>query len=88
MTGWVSAAQPVTQVSIYVDRKLVGTAKPAISRPDVNQTYPHSPVKDKGWSTIIDLSGVTTGKHQIEARALGSGACAADIAAVPVQYVP
>lgn len=88
VTGWVSAAQPVTQVSIYVDRKLVGTAKPAISRPDVNQTYPHSPVKDKGWSTIIDLSGVTTGKHQIEARALGSGACAADIAAVPVQYVP
>jgi hypothetical protein len=84
VSGWVSGMEPIRQVSIYVDHSLMQSTKPRLKRPDVDQTYPQSPVKEKGWGTAIDLSKIAPGQHEIEARAFGEGACEADIAVVAV----
>jgi hypothetical protein len=79
--------EPIQQVSISVDHSLVQSAKPSVKRPDLDQRYPESPVKEKGWTTQIDLSSVSPGLHEIEVRAFAADGCQADIAAVAVERV-
>jgi hypothetical protein len=87
VSGWVTAMEPVRQISIYVDHSLMQSTRPSLKRPDVDQNYPESPIKEKGWATAIDLSKITPGPHDIEARAFGEGACEGDIAVTPVQVL-
>jgi hypothetical protein len=88
VSGWVNGAEPIRQVSIYVDHALMQSTKPSLNRPDVDETYPQSPVKEKGWATAIDLSKISPGPHEIEARAFAAGACEADVATVKIERVP
>jgi hypothetical protein len=87
VSGWASGTEPIRQISIYVDRSLKQSIKPNLKRPDVDQVYPKSSVKEKGWATVIDVSNISRGPHQIEARVFGEGACEADIAVVPIETV-
>ncbi len=87
ISGWVSGMEPVREVSVYVDHSLMQSTTPSLKRPDVDENYPESPVKEKGWATTIDVSKISPGQHEIEARAFSQGACEADIAVVPVEKV-
>jgi len=85
VTGWVTASEPIRRLSIYVDRTLTESVTPNVGRPDVDSLYPHSPDKNKGWRTLIDVSKIAPGPHEIEVRALEADGCEADIAIVPVE---
>jgi hypothetical protein len=85
VSGWAASLEPIRTVSIYIDRALVQSAKPDVPRPDVDSFYPQFPGKDKGWRFSIDVSRITAGKHEIEARALEAGGCAADFATVQIE---
>jgi hypothetical protein len=87
VSGWVTGIEPVRQISVYVDHSLVQSTTPSLKRVDVDENYPQSAVKDKGWATAIDLSKIPPGQHEIEARAFGTEACEADIARVVVEKV-
>ncbi len=83
--GWVTGTSPVRQVSVYVDHSLVQSTTPTIERADIDQLYPQSPGKEKGWTTVIDMSKISPGKHEIELRAFEANGCDADFATVPVE---
>lgn len=86
-TGWVVAAEPVQDVSLYIDGARLQSVKPSVVRPDVNALYPQSPIKDKGWGGTLDLSKIPAGQHEIEARALEDDGCDAEFDFVTVQRV-
>jgi hypothetical protein len=69
VSGWVTAPEPMRSVSIYLDGALKESLKPNVPRPDVDQKFPDSAVKDKGWRAVIDLSKTSLGAHLIEVRA-------------------
>lgn len=83
--GWVTAAQPVQKISINVDHAPAQSAQPDIARPDVDPLFPHSPIKNKGWATTLDMSKVAPGIHEIEARAVEANGCDAEFAAVNIK---
>lgn len=85
LSGWVNADEPVKDLSVYLDGTKVKTLIPTIARPDVDQHYPGSPLKNKGWTGIIDVSRVKPGAHVIDLRAhLGSG-CETVVAARSIE---
>ena len=88
VSGWVSGMHPIRQISVYVDHSLMQSTIPNLKRPDIDQSYLRSPIKDKGWATTIDLSKIAPGHHEIVARAFGKGACEADIAATSIERTP
>lgn len=75
VSGWVTSSEPVGSVSVYVDGAMKASLKPALSRPDVDRMFPGSAVRDKGWQTMIDLSGVRPGTHLIDVRAATKQDC-------------
>jgi hypothetical protein len=83
--GWVLAGEPIRSVAIYVDRHLAQSITPDVPRPDVDNSYPQSPDKYKGWAGLLDLSKVAPGSHEIELRALEADGCEADFAVIPVE---
>lgn len=87
-TGWVVAAKPLRKISLYIDgAPLQQSVKQNIVRPDVDARYPQSPIKDKGWGGTLDLSKVSPGPHEIEARAQETDGCDAEFDFVTVQRV-
>jgi len=85
VAGWVTAAEPVQHVSVFLDRVFAQSVKPNMARPDVDGAYPQSAVTLKGWSTVVDTSRLAPGRHEIEARALQSGGCDADFDIVTIE---
>jgi hypothetical protein len=83
--GWVLADQPISRVSIYLDRHLVQSITPNEQRPDVDSMYPQSPDKYKGWAAFIDTSQFAPGSHEVELRALERDGCERDFAIIPVE---
>jgi hypothetical protein len=85
LAGWVNASQPVKNVSVSLDRALKQSFPPGILRPDVDQKFPGSPVKEKGWRTTLDLSAAAPGTHVIQVSAQLQNGCEAIIGTVPLQ---
>ena len=83
--GWVTASERIKQISLLLDGAVVKTLKPNTARPDVDESYPESPVKVKGWATAIDVSGLPPGSHQLAARALLADGCNAEFDIVTVE---
>lgn len=79
LSGWVNADAPVKELSVYLDGAKVKTLVPSIPRPDVDQHYPRSPLKNKGWTGTIDVTHAKPGAHVIEMRARLSRGCEAII---------
>ena len=87
VSGWVTASEPVGSVFIYLDGALKASLKPDVSRPDVDQKFPDSVVRDKGWRTTIDLSGASSGTHLIEVRAATRQNCEVVLGSASVEKV-
>jgi len=82
IVGWVAAPEEVHDIRIFVDRRFAQAAPRRFARPDVDQIFPESPVKYKGWDAMLDLSGIAAGPHEIEVRTAEDG-CDVEIGAVP-----
>jgi hypothetical protein len=87
VSGWVLADQPISRVSIYVDRRLLQSFVPNEQRPDVDSLYPQSPDKYKGWESSINLSQFAPGSHEIEVRAIEKDGCEQDFALISIERV-
>lgn len=85
--GWVAGAEPVQRVAVFVDGKPAGSGKPSLVRPDVDSFYPQSPIREKGWSTVLDLSKIPPGPHEITARAIEANGCDAEFDALPIEHM-
>ena len=85
VAGWVLGSSPIQQVAVSIDHTLVQLLKPSLPRPDIDKAYVHYDSRDKGWTTIVDMSNVSPGKHEIEARARDANGCELDFAVVPVE---
>ena len=83
--GWVTASEPIKRISLLLDGAVVKTLEPNTRRPDVDESYPQSPVKIKGWATAIDVSRLSPGSHQLAARALLANGCNAEFDIVTVE---
>ena len=86
VVGWAAAPKTIRQVLIYADRILLLSLRPTLVRTDADKAY-RSPDKYKGWSTILDVSKLPPGKHQLEVRARDAVGCEADIGLVPVEVL-
>ncbi len=87
VSGWVIGSAPVQQVSILVDRVPMQFSSPSLLRPDVDRIYPQSPNKEKGWTAVLEVSRISPGKHELEARAHEANGCEADFYIVPIERV-
>jgi hypothetical protein len=87
VTGWVAGSVPVQQVTISVDHVPMQSASPSQVRPEVDSRYPRSPDKQKGWVTVLDVSRLSLGAHEIEARAHAANGCEADFYTLPFERV-
>ncbi len=85
--GWVAGDDPVQRVSILIDGRSAASATPDTVRPDVDSFYPRSPMKNKGWSTVLDTSQLTPGDHEISARAIEANGCNVEFDTVGVRRV-
>lgn len=85
LSGWVNADEPVKELSVYLDGTKVKTLIPTIQRPDVDRHYPGSPLKNKGWTGALNVSGAKPGAHVIELRARLSNGCEAIVGAGSVE---
>ena len=83
--GWVMAYEPIQHVSVHIDGRAIQLLELNFPRPDVDAIYPRSPVKLKGYIGIVDLSGLPSGMHQVEARAIEAGGCEAAFSTVIIR---
>ena len=88
ISGWASASEPLNRVDIYVDGDKAASTMPSLPRPDVDQAHPGGVIKDKGWQTTLNVSGVPPGPHTIEAHAQLANGCETILGAVTVQKQP
>ncbi len=88
LQGWVAASEPVAGVTVYLDGNFVETLVPNISRQDVDQKYPSSSTKNKGWRGALDLSRQRPGSHVIEIRARLKDGCESVLGVRSVEIKP
>jgi N-acetylmuramoyl-L-alanine amidase len=69
-SGWVINTAGTKQVFLYVDGSLAKTVNTAYPRPDVDKAFPGYPDTKKGWATLLDISKLKAGKHELVVRAL------------------
>ena len=66
VSGWALSESGIDRVDVYVDRNLATSGSPAISRADVQKTYPNFPDSAKaGFDLQLDLSARPAGIHEL-----------------------
>ena len=88
LVGWVTAPDPVEGLSVYLDGAYVEKLIPDIPRQDVDQKYPDSSVKNKGWQGTLDMPNGRNGAHTIEIRARLKNGCESVLGNRSVQVKP
>lgn len=92
--GWAAdrvAGAPVAKVEVLLDGKPVATANLGVARADVAKTIGRDGYAKSGWNAVLDLTGVSPGKHELTAVAYGkdgarqplSGTASIDVRAAP-----
>jgi len=88
VAGWALDDGTVRRVDVYVDGRFVGSATPALSRPDVAAAFPgHADGGQAGWELPVDL-GMGTQPREILAQAVDDRGATRDIGVVSVMVVP
>ncbi len=78
VTGWVFQDQQLRELTIYIDR----------GHPQPIPIAAHAAVAHiQKWTVMVDLSGQSPGRHEIEVRASCANGCAADIGTQVVNVV-
>jgi len=92
--GWAAdrvAGSPVAKVEVLLDGKPVATANLGVARADVAKTIGRDGYAKSGWNAVLDLTGVSPGRHEVTAVAYGkdgarqalSGTAGIDVRAAP-----
>lgn len=92
--GWAAdrvAGAPVAKVEVLLDGKPVATANLGVARADVAKTIGRDGYARSGWNAVLDLTGVSPGKHEVTAVAYGkdgarqplSGTASIDVRSAP-----
>ncbi|MGA3015596.1 MAG: glycosyltransferase family 39 protein [Bryobacteraceae bacterium] len=85
VTGWALSQAGVGQIAIYLDGRLLGTAKAGIQRPDVQKAYPQfRDSLDAGFETTVNLAGVDQGTHILRVEIQANDGGRHDLASFPV----
>ena len=87
-SGWAFGSAPIDQVTLLIDGSRVGSTKPDLVRADVDQIYPKSPAKQKGWQMQISVPDLKPGTHEIEMQAREPGGCVEQVAATTIESIP
>jgi Bacterial Ig domain len=69
VTGWAFDDVAVSEVDVYVDGVLAGTATYGGSRPDVANDWPHAP-SAIGYNFSLNTTSYANGPHMVEVRAI------------------
>ncbi len=85
--GWAEGLVAIWHIVIFVDGRVAKSIELSSPRPDVDNIFCNSPDKNKGWSTMLDTSKLSLGKHQIEVRAVAAGH-ETTLGGVPIERVP
>lgn len=88
VAGWALDDGAVRRVDVYVDGRFVGSATPALSRPDVAAAFPgHAGGAQAGWELPVDLGGGSQ-PREILAQAVDDRGATRDLGVVSVTVVP
>jgi hypothetical protein len=88
VAGWALDDGAVRRVDVYVDGRFVGSATPALSRPDVAAAFPgHPGGSQAGWELPVDL-GTGSQPREILAQAVDDRGATRDIGVASVTVVP
>jgi hypothetical protein len=74
VAGWAADRQtgtPVNRVEVLLDGSPVAVATVNVARPDVAKVTGRPDWDKAGWTAIVDLQGVSPGRHTISAIAAG-----------------
>jgi hypothetical protein len=68
--GWAVAESRVKRIAIYVDGQFVSFAPLDAKRPDIAKLYAKTfpDAEASGWTTMLDVTGMADGEHQIVAQ--------------------
>jgi hypothetical protein len=83
VAGWAFDDVAVSEVDVYVDGVLAGTATYGGSRPDVANDWPHAP-SAIGYNSSLDTISYANGPHTVEVRAIDTSGNVAALPGVPV----
>ena len=87
--GWALAESGVDRVAIYIDKQFIAFAALGGSRPDIAKTtfasFPNS--ANCGWGTVIDLSQMLEGEHELVMQVKTKAGHLHDFPAVPFTIV-
>lgn len=87
VSGWVTGANNIEQLSVFIDHSPMKSVVPNVFRPDIDRLYPESSSKERGWQTLLDISKSGLGQHKLTVWALDGHGCDAEIGDVSVERV-
>lgn len=88
VAGWALDDGAVRRVDVYVDGRFVGSATPALARPDVAAAFPDVPGSaQSGWELPVDV-GEAHRPHELLVQAVDDRGATRDIGVIPVTVVP
>jgi N-acetylmuramoyl-L-alanine amidase len=81
MEGWAFSGEGIEEVSVYIDRQYIVSARTGFQRPDVAHAFPNTPqAKTSGWRASVDVSKMAPGRHDVVVQAISRNGSTRDIA--------
>lgn len=89
ITGWALDETGIRDVSIYIDRILVGTAKLGVSRPDLVANFSAFPdAETGGFEYVWNSAGLPPGPHELVVQARSKNGATRDVGGGLVTTAP
>jgi hypothetical protein len=80
VAGWAAGPTPGVRIEVWCDGVQLGLAQVGIQRPDVATVHPELADADRsGFALVVDLSSLSTGKHELTIRAVDARYRATDV---------